>query len=56
MCCAQYQLCPGEDQAWSLDAGTDSGDAGKTGEDCTEDYVVIRKFHYSFSFYSLCNR
>jgi len=40
MCCTQYALCADETNAWGID-NLAAGTTGKTGDDCTQDYLVI---------------
>ena len=42
MCCTQYALCADETNAWGID-NLAAGTTGKTGDDCTQDYLVIGK-------------
>ena len=43
MCCVSYSLCADETDPWTLDS-TDAAATGLTGNDCTQDYLVIRKY------------
>jgi len=40
MCCVSYSLCADETDPWTLDS-TDAAATGLTGNDCTQDYLVI---------------
>jgi len=40
-CCVSYVLCQDETKAWSIDLTADGTPTGKTGDDCTGDYIGI---------------
>ena len=40
-CCVSYILCQDETKAWSIDLTADGTPTGKTGDDCTGDYIGI---------------